>query len=419
MMNEKSVEVRRAETLTIAASCCGVTGETVLTDSAIILLYASSLGAGNSGALFSTSVLPLFNGLAVIPMAGLAPGIGVKKLALTATAVSAIGYMIAALAPYLGGANTVILGVTCAALVQAGFIAGWFPLLNSFLQPENRVSFLGKMRFFHQISATAFVLLAGFWAGENPEKWHLQIMVTAAAIIFCGRFFCILAVPDFPVQRSGAGGNFLKNLKRAAADPVLRRFSFYQCLFNLGSYGMIPLALLYMKRIGVPDNITVIISGLSFFGMISGYWLIRYLTGKTALRSIVAGLGLLCIPAAAGFLFLREIPETWGYILLALCLIGTSFSIAAFSVISSAVMMNLSPADNSAMSMAFNNAFYYGSAGLSRLLLSWITGMVWFEQFRGVFCGTGFGLLFFLSGMIMLFAVAISPFIFRNVDQKL
>ena len=266
MMKAKSTEVRKAETLTIAASCCGVTGETVLTDSAIILLYVSALGAGNTGALFSTSVLPLFNGLAVIPMAGFAPGIGVKKLALTATAISAIGYMIAALAPYLGGADIVIFGVTCAALVQAGFIAGWFPLLNSFLLPENRVSFLGKMRFFHQISATSFVLLAGFWVGENPEKWHLQIIVTAAAVIFCGRFFCILAVPDFPVQRNRAGVSWLKNLKYAAGDPILRKFSFYQCLFNFGSYGLIPLALLYMKRLGVPDNITVIISN-SWFEM--------------------------------------------------------------------------------------------------------------------------------------------------------
>ena len=52
--------VRRAETLTIAASCCGVTGETVLTDSAIIMLYLAALGAGNAGSLISTSVLPLF-----------------------------------------------------------------------------------------------------------------------------------------------------------------------------------------------------------------------------------------------------------------------------------------------------------------------------------------------------------------------
>ena len=95
-MNHKKA-VQRAEFLTTAASCCGVTGETVLTDSAIIMLYASSLGAGNTGVLFSTSVLPLFNGLAVIPMAGIAPKIGVKKLTLTASAISAIGYLIALL----------------------------------------------------------------------------------------------------------------------------------------------------------------------------------------------------------------------------------------------------------------------------------------------------------------------------------
>lgn len=416
-MNHKKA-VQRAEFLTTAASCCGVTGETVLTDSAIIMLYASSLGAGNTGVLFSTSVLPLFNGLAVIPMAGIAPKIGVKKLTLTASAISAIGYLIAAFAPYLGGAKTVIWGVSCAAMVQAGFIAGWFPLLNSFLQPESRVSFLGKMRFFHQLCATVFVLLAGQFLGSDPDSIQIQLTVLIAAVIFCGRFFCILAVPDFPVENRKTSGSWLNNLKKASGDSRLRKFSFYQSLFNLGSFGMIPLALLYLKKIGVPDNITVIISGTSFIGMMLGYRIIRHLTEKIAIPKVVCGLCVLCFPAAVVFMKLHHVPGTIGCILIALSLISTSFAVAAFSVVSSAIMMNCAPHDNTAMSMAFTNAFYYGSAGLSRMILSWITGMFWFSNCNIRFFGNGFGILFFITGVIMLIAAITAPALLKNIPEQ-
>lgn len=410
--------MRRAEILTTAASCCGVTGETVLTDSAIILLFVSSFGAGNTGALFSTSVLPLFNGLALIPMAALAPLIGVRKLTLTACAISAAGYLTVAFAPFFGGADIILWGLSGAALVQAGFIAGWFPLLNSFLQPETRISFLGRMRFFHQLCATVFVLLAGVFLGSTPENWKLQAVVLTAAIIFCGRFFCIMAVPRFPLEQRPQTGPWRKNLKKAAADPVLLKFSLYQCLFNLGSFGMIPLALLYLKHLGVPDNITVFISGASFVGMMLGYWLIKHLSGKTAPWQVITALCFLCLPAAAMFWLLRELPDTLGYILLGASLVGTSFAVAAFSVVSSAVMMSCAPPDNAPMTMAFTNSFYYGSAGLARLLLSWIAGIAWFEHFKSQFFGNGFSLLFFICGIIMITASLLAQLVLRETSAR-
>lgn len=417
-MQKRNPDIRRAEILTTASSCCGVTGETVLTDSAIILLYASSMGAGNTGALFSTSVLPLFNGLAVIPMAGLAPRIGVRKLTLTACAISAIGYLIAGLAPFFGGADTILWGVSCAALVQAGFIAGWFPLLNSFIQPENRVSFLGRMRFFHQLSAAVFIFLSGLYLGPDPGAGKLQSVVLTAAIIFCGRFFCIIAVPHFPLEQRKTSGSWQTNLKQAAKNPVLRKFSLFQCIFNFGSFGLIPLSLLYMKHLGVPDNITVFISGASFAGMMLGYWFIRHLTEKIAVWKVISALGVLCLPACSAFWLLRELPGITGYVLLTLSLVGASFAVAAFSVVSSAVMMSCAPPDNAPMTMAFTNSFYYGSAGLTRLFLAWIVGLAWFDRFHDTFFGNGFCLLFFFSGAIMVASSLLSALFLRQTATR-
>ena len=39
---------KKAERCAVLSSCCGVTGEAALTDSAVILLFAASLGSGIS-----------------------------------------------------------------------------------------------------------------------------------------------------------------------------------------------------------------------------------------------------------------------------------------------------------------------------------------------------------------------------------
>ena len=407
--------VRRAERLFILSSCCGVTGETVLTDSAVIMLYLASLGAGNTGLLFSTSVLPLFNGLAVIPMAVLAPRFGVRKLVLASCAVSCMGYLAASLAPWFGfGAKTVLWGITCAALVQAGFIAGWFPLLNSFVSPETRVAFLGRMRFFHQLCAAVFVLLSGWFIHGGESAGRLFFTVLLASLIFCGRFFCILAVPPFPEEKRKDFRSWRQDLAEAASLGKLRRFSFYQILFNAGSFGILPLALLCLKRIGLPDGVTVIVSGSSFVGMMLGYWLIRHLAGKFSEKGVVMLLCALCLPSAVGFALLRSLPGTLVCILLALSLCGASFAVAAFSVVSSAVVMSCAGKENGSMTMAFGNAFYYGSAGLVRILLSCAAGAAWFGSLEGSVFGSGFGLLFILFAVLMTLSLLVAPWFFRK-----
>ena len=70
MNSDRSVPtVRSAERLAVLSSCCGFPGEVVLTDSAVVILFAGMLGAGDMLSLLTTSFLPFFNGLCMIPMA--------------------------------------------------------------------------------------------------------------------------------------------------------------------------------------------------------------------------------------------------------------------------------------------------------------------------------------------------------------
>ena len=92
---------------------------------------------------------------------------------------------------------------------------------------------------------------------------------------------------------------------------------------------------------------------------------------------------------------------------LAATLAGVSFAVAAFSVVSSAIMMQLSRSGSTTLSMAFSNAFYYGSAGASRLLASWFAGTECFSYMEGVL--SGFPLLYLSFTVFLLVSAVLSP----------
>ena len=153
--------VPAAERSAILSSCCGFLGEVTLTDSAIIILFAGMLGAGDMLSLLTTSVLPFFNGLCVIPMAYLVMHFGRRRLILSACISASLAYFAAASAPFFGEWKvTVLIGsIAWFGFSLTGFIAGWFPMLDTFLTRERRTGFFSRMRFCHQLTATVFLFL--------------------------------------------------------------------------------------------------------------------------------------------------------------------------------------------------------------------------------------------------------------------
>ena len=119
-------EIRSAERLAILSSCCGFPGEVVLTDSAVILLFAGALGAGEMLALLTTSFLPFFNGLCMIPMAALVMRCGHRMVILRVLTLATLMFFLAAAAPWFGeGAMAVLTGaVVVFSFALSGCVAG-------------------------------------------------------------------------------------------------------------------------------------------------------------------------------------------------------------------------------------------------------------------------------------------------------
>ena len=400
----KCLEAERNATL---SSCCGFLGEVTLTDSAVIILFAGMLGAGDMLSMITTSLLPLFNGLCIIPMAWLAAKIGSKKLILRACSLSAIAYFMAVSSPFFGTwASTILLAtILLFALCLPGFIAGWFPMLDSFLSSERRTFFFSRMRFSHQLTAVIFLFLVGLLIGKEPPIWALQLVLLFGAIVFMGRIFFIWRIPVFATEKKDTLG-FKDGLLAVIGNKPLAGFSIYLFVLNLAAYGTLPLTTIYLKKhLNAPDNVIVMISAIALFGMLLGYFfapqIIRLKGIKDSLLLFHIALALVNLG-----LFFIGVGSAITYALIALLLLIYSFTIAAASIVSSSEMMALVKPDNKIMSMAFNGAFYYGGFGLSRLVSSLLlgSGMLASEWHIGAMKICHYQTLFLIYTIFIVFA---------------
>lgn len=198
-------ERRSCEKKATLSACFGAMGDVTLTDSAIIILFAQMLGAGDMFSMLTTSLLPLFNGICIIPMAWLAGRIGYQKLIVRICMVSAFAYYMVVASPFLGGGRIsvwIMIGmIVLYAYCNTGYVAGWFPMLDTFLLKERRSIFLSSMRFSWQLSSALFLLAAGFFVGRNPSLRQLQLVLLVGATIYLGRIFFISRIPVYKVEK--------------------------------------------------------------------------------------------------------------------------------------------------------------------------------------------------------------------------
>ncbi len=413
------MNVRKAERLAILSSCCGFPGEAVLTDSAVIILFAGMIGAGDMPTLLSTSFLPFLNGLCMLPMARLVMRFGHRAVILRALTVAGLAYLLAAAAPWFGGARVgVLLGaILIFSLGGTGFVSGWYPMLDTFLTRESRTSFFGRMRFCHQLSAVLFLLSAAAWLGASPALWQLQAVLFAAALLYWGRLFSIARIPEFPARNEPRTG-FRAGLLKAIGNRKLTGFTLYLFMLNLATFGTVPLVMLHLKKgLGAPDNTVVCLSAAAFTGMLLGYLAIRPILRRLNPRRTFLLFHLFFLLFNTAFLCLRG-GGTGTWILAGTLLAGYSFLLAGSSILASAEMMELASPGNKVMAMAFSGSFSYGASGLARVLGSlllgsgllaaeWELGGVLFDARQTLLLLYSGGIL--LAGAFLLLVPAVSP----------
>ena len=84
------------------SSWFGCFADVMLESTAVIILYFSVLGAGNTLIMFSTSIPGLVSLFLLIPVSGLVDKIGAKKTVCLSCSLACFSYLLMASAPFFG-----------------------------------------------------------------------------------------------------------------------------------------------------------------------------------------------------------------------------------------------------------------------------------------------------------------------------
>jgi len=365
------------------------------------------LGASDMFSMITTSLVPLLCGICIIPMAWLATKVGNKKLIVRVCSLAAIAYFVVVASPFFGSYASIILMTMLVffAFCSTGYVAGWFPLLDSFLSSERRSDYLGRMRFTWQLVTVVFLLTVGLAIGKEPPIWKLQVVLLICAVIYTGRIFFISRIPSFAGQKKEVLG-FKDGLITAIENKPLVGYSVYLFVLNLATYGTVPLVIIYLKKhLNAPDNIIVIISAATMVGMLLGSISAGRIIRRWGIKDTLLGIHILYALVNLSIFFIGT-GSNLTYVLITVLLLIYSFTFACASVASTSEMMALATSGNKTMAMALCGAFYYGGSGLSRLISSLVmgSGMLAGEWYVGSMKICHYQTLFLIYTIAIIFA---------------
>ena len=411
---------RKAERDTILSACTGALGDVTLTDSAVIILFAAMMGAGDMFSMLTTAIMPFMNGVLLIPAAFLASKFGKHRMVVWSCLISAVCYFLIVATPFFGswGVTVMITTLTLFAMLHTGYVACWFPILDTILTPERRAAYLSKMRFWWQFSSVAFLFIVGKMLPREPELWQLQLALLAAAIIFSGRTFFLSRVPVFAEEKKEERFGFRDGLATALGNKALTGYSSYLFILNLAAYGTIPLSVLYLKNhLKAPDNIIVIISAVTFGGMLLGSLLAGRIIKKIGVKTTLLAIHFTFWITNLSFFFIGK-GNNITFAIITFLMLLYCFTYATANIVTTSEMMALATPGNKTMAMAVCGSFSAAGGGLSRgisslilgagiLAPSWSAGGVDFCHYQTLFLIYAVCIMF--AAMLLVIVPAVVP----------
>ncbi len=409
---------RRSQKLAILSACFGSLASIMIKDSAVIILFAGMIGAGNMLSMVTTSLPGVMSCFFSIPAAYIAGRIGYKKTILMTTYLGTLAIILLAFTPLLGQFSKygMVLILILFVSLMAFYAAAWFPFLDEFLPKKDRNNFFGILRFSWQSCCVAFFFICGLVMGENPDLRVLQAIIIITALALLGRAYFVSRIKVNETEYKTI--DFRKGMAMVLANKPLVGFSVYLSFLYLASQGTVPLTFIYLKKhLHTPDNIVVIVSSLALAGTIIGFFCAGPIISKTGIKKVLLSVHITF--ALINFLmFAFSGPGMLSLYIITGLMIVYGFFIAISSVAVSSEMMALANPENKALAMAFCVSMYSAGVGGARFLSSliigsgilspeWTMGSIKFSMFHTMYLGYGLSILFVC--MLLVIVPAIFP----------
>ena len=176
------------------------------------------------------------------------------------------------------------------------------------------------------------------------------------------------------VQEKKEAFGFREGLATALGNKALTGYSSYLFVLNLAAYGTIPLSVLYLKNyLKAPDNIIVMISAVTFGGMLLGSLLAGKIIKKLGIRTVLLAIHFTFWITNFSLFFIGK-GNTVTYGIVTMLMLLYCFTYATANVATTSEMMALATPGNKTMAMAVCGSFSALGGGLSRGISSLILG---------------------------------------------
>ena len=368
-------ERRRSRIHAYFACYTGCISEVMLDSSAIIIVYLSLLGTSDMLVMLSTSFSGILGMLLLIPYASLISHIGLKKASTIACIIGCSGFLIMAMAPFFGKLQHIIAIIGCLVYCaqRSLYGAAWYPMLDTFLRPQDRGSFFGTMRYSYMIVSGTLFYIIGKLMGKDPSIVLLQTIIGIAGLLVLGRMYCMLQFPDNTLERT-AKLNIRKSLGISLRNGPLVTYSVYVCLISIAYTSLVPLTLLYLKNyVNLPAGQVQIFSTVGIAGSITGFFFYGYLFKKLKIKKLELIVHFIFLFTALALFLLNK--DVKGFIwITGVIYFLSSYAASTFMCNNSTELLALARPGNKPMAMAFQQTYQNIGVSIGRTGTALIMG---------------------------------------------
>ena len=405
-------ERRRSRIHAYFACYTGCISEVMLDSSAIIIVYLSLLGTSDMLVMLSTSFSGILGMLLLIPYASLISHIGLKKASTIACIIGCSGFLIMAMAPFFGKLQHIIAIIGCLVYCaqRSLYGAAWYPMLDTFLRPQDRGSFFGTMRYSYMIVSGTLFYIIGKLMGKDPSIVLLQTIIGIAGLLVLGRMYCMLQFPDNTLERT-AKLNIRKSLGISLRNGPLVTYSVYVCLISIAYTSLVPLTLLYLKNyVNLPAGQVQIFSTVGIAGSITGFFFYGYLFKKLKIKKLELIVHFIFLFTALALFLLNK--DVKGFIwITGVIYFLSSYAASTFMCNNSTELLALARPGNKPMAMAFqqtcqNIGVSIGRTGTALIMGANLLAPTW--NFKGLTISS-YQTLFLLYAVIAAVILILLP----------
>ncbi|NQT59377.1 MAG: MFS transporter [Bacteroidetes bacterium] len=402
-------EKKRYMRFAIYSSCFGAVIQRTLSESSVFIVYASALGAGKFLSLVTTALIPCMTLIFLVPVAYIMEHKGIKRVLIPVYSGGFIGLLFAVTAGSLPNGKLKTFFFYFGILLYSASIgihaAGWFPLQRHIVPRKERGNYFGKMRYSWQTAVGIFLLGSSLIIWKSATTIKLQLIILIGALLSLGRLYYTTKIPERPLEKH------IPPLKikflAAVHDKNLIKYSLYGFLLNLLICSTVPMGFGFVKyELGLPQHLTILLSVFVNISAITGYLVGSRLIDKNHSGKLF--LVVQIIFALINFLFLfcyQQSSFSLVFSTILTCLAGALFAFS--SVVASAKMFGMVKESNINISLAVCFGLYNGGKGISRLISSFMVGILP-ESFSlfGI-TWSSFHLLFTATGIVLVITTGI------------